>query len=111
MAEYRNDRVYGDDPNDVRPVRRRRGGGTLALLLIIAALVVGLLFATGFWSADVTKSGSLPNVSVNGGSLPKVDLESKKVVVGTTKTQVEVPKVKTETTTIDVPTVGVKSDK
>ena len=56
------------------------------------ALVAVVLFATGFWSADV-KEGSLPQVDVSakGGELPKVDVDSKEVVVGTKKTEVEVP--------------------
>jgi hypothetical protein len=105
MADY-----IKEEPQ-VRVVKRRGAGFTVALLLIVAALVVALLFATGFWSADVTKSGALPTVQVNGGEMPKVDLQSKEIVVGTTPTKVEVPTVKTETTTIAVPTVGVKDDK
>jgi len=92
------DRVYVER-RDERIVERRRGGagrGLLIILLLIVA-VVAVLFATGFWSADV-KKGALPdvNVSVKGGELPRVDVDSKKVVVGTKKE------------TIDVPTVGVK---
>jgi hypothetical protein len=105
MADY-----IKEEPR-VTVVKRRGAGFTITLLLIVAALVVALLFATGFWSADVTKSGALPTVQVNGGEMPKVDLQSKEIVVGTTATKVEVPTVKTETTTIDVPTVGVKDDK
>jgi len=76
----------------------------------ILVLIVVVLFGSGFWSADVTKEGSLPEVSVDGGSIPKVDLDSKEVVVGTKKTEIDVPKVKTEKETIDVPVVGVKDD-
>lgn len=94
------------------PVRetRRSGGTTILIVLVAIAVIVGLLFATGFWSANVTKDGALPEVSVKGGALPKVDMDSKEVVVGTSKTKVEVPKVETETKTIDVPTVGVKDN-
>jgi beta-lactam-binding protein with PASTA domain len=88
--------------------KRRGAGSTIAIILVVIALIVGVLFATGFWSADVKKDGALPEVSVKGGELPKVDMDSKEVVVGTKKTEVEVPKVKTETETVDVPTVGVK---
>lgn len=104
MADFRDDRT------DASPVRRRGSGGIIALVLVVAALVVALLFATGFWSADV-KSGALPNVAVTGGALPEVNVDSKELVVGTTKTEVDVPKIETEKTTIDVPTVGVKDDK
>jgi hypothetical protein len=37
-------------------------------------------------------------------------VDSKEVVVGTTKTEIEVPKVETETQTVDVPAVGVKDN-
>ena len=103
MSDYRN--------TDTVVVEKRRGAGTtIAIILVAVAVIVGLLFATGFWSADVKKDGALPEVSVKGGELPSVDLDSKEVVVGTKKTQVEVPKVKTETETVDVPTVGVKDN-
>ena len=102
MSDYRNTEPV---------VAKRRGAGTtIAIVLVVLAIIVGLLFATGFWSADVTKSGALPEVAVEGGALPKVDMDSKEVVVGTSKTQVEVPKVETETKTVDVPTVGVKDN-
>lgn len=100
------------DYRDSQPERdtRRSGSTTVVIVLIAIAVIVGLLFATGFWSANVTKDGALPEVSVKGGALPKVDMDSKQVVVGTSKTKVEVPKVETETKTIDVPTVGVKDN-
>lgn len=80
------------------------------IVLAIIVVVAIILFATGFWSVDQTQEGALPevNVSAEGGQLPEFDLESKEVVVGTTEQNVEVPKVETETETVDVPTVGVK---
>jgi beta-lactam-binding protein with PASTA domain len=102
MSDYR-----GGEP--IRETRRS-GGTTIIVILVAIAVIVGVLFATGFWSANVTKKGSLPEVVVKGGALPKVDMDSKEVVVGTSKTKVEVPKVKTETETVDVPTIGVKDN-
>lgn len=103
MAEYQND-AY-------RTERKSSAGRTIAIILIVLAVIVGVLFATGFWKADV-KEGSLPDVDVSakGGSLPDVDVDSKKVVVGTKETTVDVPKVETEKTEIDVPVVGVKDN-
>ncbi|WP_313436879.1 hypothetical protein [Novosphingobium sp.] len=75
----------------------RKGVNVWVWVALIAIVIVGLLFATGFWSADV-KEGDLPEVSVKGGELPKVDVDSKEVVVGTKKE------------TIDVPTVDVKNN-
>ena len=117
MVEVRRDpyddrTVVRDDGTVVREdrvvVRKSNTGRNIGIIIVLILAVVGILFATGFWSADVTKDGALPEVSVKGGELPKLDLDSKEVVVGTKKTEVEVPKVKTETETVDVPTVGVK---
>ncbi len=103
MAEYRNDgdRVYVEKKNNT--------GKVVGAIVVLAIVIAGLLFVTGFWSADVS-GGALPkvNVSAKGGELPDVTLHSKEVVVGTTKQTVTVPKVETRKTTIDVPTVGLK---
>lgn len=106
MVEYRDDRDIA--------VERRESGGIgkwIAILLIVAAVIVGLLFATGFWSANV-KEGALPKVDVStkGGAMPSVDLDSKAVVVGTTTQNVEVPKMTTTTEQVEVPVVGVKDN-
>ena len=101
-----------DDRNTVTEttVVKRRGGGTLAILLIGVVAVVIFLFASGFWSANVTKTGELPDVAVTGGTLPEVDLDSKEVVVGTKRTNVVVPTVETKNASIDVPVVGIKDN-
>lgn len=91
------------DPNATRyddrttVVERRGPGKMLAIAAIVILAIVGLLFATGFWSADV-EGGDMPEVSVKGGDLPNVDVDSKEVVVGT------------KTTEVEVPTVGVKDN-
>ncbi|GGA61307.1 hypothetical protein [Sphingomonas psychrolutea] len=105
MAEYRN-------TDGTTAVEKRGNTGLVIGGVVLAVLIiVGLLFATGFWSANV-KGGALPtvNVSAKGGDMPSVDVHSKELVVGTTKQTVTVPKVETQKTTIDVPTVGVKDD-
>lgn len=90
MVDYRtsNERVV---------VRKSNTGRLLAIIAGVVALVVILLFASGFWTADV-KGGKLPEVDVSAkaGALPDVDVDSKKVVVGTKKTEVEVPVVGVE---------------
>lgn len=82
---------------------------TLLAIGALVVLVVVVLFATGFWSVEV-KEGALPDVDVTaeGGKLPAVDVDSKEVVVGTTETNIEVPKIETEKEKAEVPTVGVK---
>ena len=93
MAEVHRDPHTGDRV----VVHKNRTGRTLAIVLILILAVAGILFATGFWKADV-KGGDVPEVSVQGGALPKVDVDSKEVVVGTKEE------------TVDVPTVGVKDN-
>jgi hypothetical protein len=83
----------------------------LLAILAVVVLVVIVLFATGFWSADV-KEGALPDVDVSaeGGKMPGVDVDSKEVVVGTTNTTIEVPKIETEKEEVSVPVIGVKDN-
>ncbi|WP_068078523.1 hypothetical protein [Novosphingobium lentum] len=97
--------------NDTKPVAERSTAGrTIAIVLIVLAAIVAVLFATGFWSADVS-GGKLPavKVSADSGAMPNVDVQSKKIVVGTKSTTLDVPKVETTKTTVSVPTVGVKN--
>ena len=103
---------YTTDDGRTTVVEHRRGPGTIIAAILVAVLIIiGLLFATGFWKAD-TQGGSLPKVDISakGGSLPQVDLKSKELVVGTKSTTVDVPKVETKKTRIDVPVVGVKDN-
>jgi hypothetical protein len=108
LAEYRN-----TDGTTTVVERRSSAGMIIGVVVALAVIVVAFLFLTGFWSADVKKSGSLPDVhvSADGGSLPEVAMHSKEVVVGTKATKVTVPKVETTQATVDVPVVGVKDGK
>lgn len=104
MADYRTD----------DGVRRGGAGKTIAIIVAVALLIVALLFLTGFWKMNTSGELKAPEVSVKGGEVPDVDMDSKKIVVGTKETSVDVPKVTTEKEKIDVPVVGVtegKSDK
>ncbi len=124
MAEYRDDGVnpntgtyrttttttgdpvYGGDTVAVE----RRGNPlarTLAILALLALVIVGILFATGFWKLNGTP-GSMPKVSVQGGSMPKVGVQSDKIVVGTTEKTVDVPKIETKKAEVKVPVIGVE---
>jgi len=102
--------VYKDSDGRVVEVRRSGANTVVVTLIVLAVLAVGFLFATGFWSAKVKDPGALPSVAVKTtpGEMPNVDLDSKKIVVGTKQTSVDVPVVKTKKESIDVPVVGVK---
>jgi hypothetical protein len=87
MADFR-DPALRDEPKTVyvdRPAyveRKRRGGTLFGSIIVLAAVIIGLLFATGFWTANVTP-----------GSLPSVSVKSKELVVGTKQQTVNVPTV------------------
>ena len=82
-------------------------GRTIIIILVLAVLAVIAAVATGFLDFS-SKGGALPKVDVKGGALPTVDADVGSIDVGTAKTTVEVPKVKTETETVEVPTLSVK---
>ena len=80
------------------------------LILLAVVVVLGIVaVATGFVNLS-GHAGSMPKVAVSGGSMPSVNADVGKVVVGTKETSVDVPKVEvgTKKTTVDVPVVGVQ---
>ena len=111
MTEYRNTdgTTTRTDGGAVYGERRSHTGRIIGGLILAALIIVGILFATGFWSADV-HGGSMPkvNVTAKSGSMPAVDVHSKELVVGTTQKTVDVPKVETKKETVNVPVLGVK---
>ena len=104
MADYRTD-------DGVRVERRNGAGKTIAIVLAVVLVIVALLFLTGFWRVNTSGELKAPEVSVKGGEVPNVDMDSKKIVVGSKETTVDVPKVETEKKKIDVPVVGVSDGK
>ena len=76
----------------------------LLALVGIAAVVVAILVSLGLLTLKTTP-GSLPSISVNGGTAPSVDANMATVSVGTTNKTIEVPTVTTTEKTIAVPTV------
>ncbi len=99
MVEVRRDpyddrTVVRDDGTVVREdrvvVHKSHTGRNIGIIIVLILAVVGILFATGFWKADVS-GGDMPEVTAQGGSMPSVDVDSKEVVVGTKTEEVEVP--------------------
>lgn len=81
-------------------------------ILVIAVLVMIVGVATGF--INLNSSGQLRapkvNVTAQGGEVPKLDVNTKELVVGTTETNVAVPRIGMEKSKINVPTIGVKDN-
>jgi len=71
--------------------------------LVAAAVIIGGLII--FTDLDLTSTGELPSVSVEGGELPTVDVDVADVNVGSKKLEVEVP-----TIDVDLPKEGQEAD-
>jgi len=72
----------------------------ILFILIIAVVALIIAVATGFLDITQTRKAQAPDVSVNGsgvaargGQAPRFDVETGSVSVGTTRTNVVVPKV------------------
>ena len=72
-------------------------------ILIIAIILLIVAVLTGFISLNTQGQLKAPSVDINatGGSLPKVDVDTKKVVVGTTNASVG-------DTQLKVPVIGIR---
>jgi regulator of protease activity HflC (stomatin/prohibitin superfamily) len=88
------------------------GARTGLIIVVIAVVVAVAAYALGLFSVNTSGELKAPEISVEGGALPNLDVDTGEVVVGTTETQVEVPdvdvSVDTKTETVDVPTVGIQ---
>jgi len=76
----------------------------LLALIGLAAVVVVVMLSLGLMTLKTTP-GSLPTVSLNGGSAPSVNANLATVSVGTENKTIDVPTVTTTQKTITVPTV------
>ena len=83
------------EPYD-KPHDRSGSGRTIAIIALVALVVLAAAWAAGLFNVDATGKLESPKVSVEGGSLPQVDVEAADIDVGTRKE------------TIDVPTVSIK---
>ena len=81
-------------------------GWLLALVIIVAAVIAA--FAFKLIDINQLTSGSLPRVEAVGGSLPKFEVNTAKVVAGTRDETVKVPTMQTEEKTIKLPTLHVE---
>ena len=74
-------------------------GRTIGIILVVIAIIVAILFFTGFFEADVDGEIRAPEVSVQGGEMPDVNVDAGDIEVGSEE----------ETVTVEVPTVDVQS--
>ena len=76
----------------------------LLALIGLAAVVVAILMSLGLMTLKTTP-GSLPSISLNGGTAPSVNANLATVTMGTENKTIDVPTVTTTQKTITVPTV------
>ncbi|MEP7005095.1 MAG: hypothetical protein ABI810_03865 [Sphingomonas bacterium] len=76
----------------------------LLALIGLAAVVVVVMLSLGLMTLNTTP-GSLPTVSLNGGSAPSVNANVATVTMGTEDKTINVPTVTTTEKTITVPTM------
>lgn len=74
---------------------------------IIAAFIV-VIASVYFFEVEITQEAKLPEVEVEGGQLPKADVETGSVEIGEKETNVTVPEITMEEKTVTVPTVDIE---
>ena len=79
------------------------------LILIVVLLLVGLAWAAGLFNVDTSGHLKAPQVAVSGGEIPKVQVETAKINVGSKTETVKTPEVSvgTKNTSVKVPTISV----
>ena len=80
-------------------------GRAIILILIVVVLLAIAAVATNFMHIRTSGEFRAPQLSVQGGEVPKIDVDTKKLVVESREKTVEVPKVETTTTNVEVPVV------
>lgn len=76
----------------------------LLALIGLAAVVVAVMLSLGLMTLKTTP-GSMPSISLNGGTAPSVNANLATVTMGTENKTIDVPTVTTTQKTITVPTV------
>ena len=91
---------------------RGGAGRSIVIILVVVAVLAVIAFALGLFNVDTRGELKAPSIDVQatGGSVPKVDVDTADVDVGTTTETVKLPDVdvKTKEEQIKLPTVDVK---
>jgi len=88
--------------NELNETKSKGYTGYIVGGIVAVAAIAGLVLLT---DVDLTKTGSLPTVSVEAGEMPAVDVDVADIDVGTKTMEVEVP-----TLDIDLPKEGQEAD-
>lgn len=87
-----------------------KGSRTIVVVVAVVVLLAVVGYALGLFNVDASGDLKTPEVSVTGGEIPELQVETGEIDVGTEKATVPVPEVdvKTDNVEIDVPTVDIK---
>lgn len=86
-----------------------KGSRTIVIVVAVIVLLAVVGYALGLFNFDTSGQLKTPEVSVSGGEIPEVQLETGDIDIGTEKATVPVPEVNvtTDDVQIDVPTVDI----
>lgn len=76
-----------------RPQNENGAGRTIAIVAVVAIVGLGVAYAAGLFNIDSSGSLTAPTVTVEGGEVPKVQVETADIDVGTKTKTIEVPTV------------------
>ncbi|MBB4633851.1 hypothetical protein [Sphingosinicella soli] len=86
-----------------------KGSRTIVIVVAVIVLLAVLGYALGLFNVSATGDLKTPEVSVSGGEIPEVQVETGEIDIGTEKATVSVPDVDvtTDEVEIDVPTLDI----
>jgi hypothetical protein len=73
-----------------------RGGRSILIIVVVIVVLAIIAWALGLFSLNTQGDLKTPEVSVTGGEVPSVDVDTANVEVGTEETTVELPTVDVE---------------
>lgn len=87
-----------------------KGSRTIVIVVAVIVLLAVVGYALGLFNVDASGDLKTPEVSVSGGEIPEVQVETGDIDVGTEEATVSVPDVdvSTKDVQIDVPTVDIE---
>jgi hypothetical protein len=86
-----------------------KGSRTIVVVVAVIVLLAVIGYALGLFNVDTSGDLKTPEISVSGGEIPEVQLETGDIDIGTEKATVAVPDVDvtTDEVQIEVPTVEI----
>jgi hypothetical protein len=74
-----------------QPASRGTTGRTVAIILLLAVLLAVAAWVLGLFRVDTSGRLEAPEVSVSGGEVPEVEVETADIDVGTKTETIEIP--------------------